>query len=335
MERRDAFLANQAKASDYLDLFFAECETRLRGRIVSLIGHVPMLYSIALEAEKRGVRDLFHPRSFVMAGGGMKGQTLPDGWHETTDRFLGGAPLVEGYGMTEVVTGTRICLGGHYHLPAWHVPFLLDPASGTPLPRTGTRTGRYGTFDLNAQTYWGGFLTGDEVTLSWGDDAPCSCWPHRAVSAPRDPPLYRERGPRRQDHLRRRPRRARHCDRLPPQDDRGPRPAAPRSLFSCRRSHHVEFGGVEALLHAERIVQEIELVAQSCRLELIDDREAVELLDRLKAAFEDIADVGDIGLRQLALVRGSGGDASASIALRQIGQLFGTLAHIGLRSIAT
>jgi hypothetical protein len=77
--------------------------------------------------------------------------------------------------MTEVVAATRLCPGGHYHLPSWHVPFLLDPDSGKVLPRTGTGTGRYGAFDLNAQTYWGGFLTGDEVTLSWGDQNPCVC----------------------------------------------------------------------------------------------------------------------------------------------------------------
>jgi hypothetical protein len=52
---------------------------------------------------------------------------------------------------------------------------LLDPDTGEVRPRTGTATGRYGAFDLNAQTYWGGFLTGDEVTLSWGDTQPCAC----------------------------------------------------------------------------------------------------------------------------------------------------------------
>jgi hypothetical protein len=55
------------------------------------------------------------------------------------------------------------------------IPFLLDPASGVQLPRSGTHTGRFGAFDLNARTYWGGFLTGDEVTLCWGDRHACPC----------------------------------------------------------------------------------------------------------------------------------------------------------------
>jgi hypothetical protein len=173
MQRREAFLKDQERASEYLDAFFAEVSERMRGRIVSVMGHVPMLYNIAVQAEKRGVENLFSPRSFVAAGGGMKGHRLPADWRATVDRFLGGAPLVEGYGMTEVVAASRLCPGGHYHLPAWHIPFLLDPDSGQVRPRTGTGTGRYGAFDLNARTYWGGFLTGDEVTLSWDDECAC------------------------------------------------------------------------------------------------------------------------------------------------------------------
>src|SRR6185295_11898823 len=175
MERRDAFLKDQARQSEYLDAFFAEVSRRFRAKTVSVMGHIPMLHNIALEARKRGVENLFAGDSFVAAGGGMKGHNLPDDWRETIDRFLGGAPLIEGYGMTEVVAASRICGGGHYHLPTWHVAFVLNPETGHPLPRTGTVKGRYGVFDLNAQTYWGGFLTGDEVTLSWGDEASCGC----------------------------------------------------------------------------------------------------------------------------------------------------------------
>jgi hypothetical protein len=175
LARRDTFLKDQEKSSAYLDAFFAEVSSRFRGQTVSVMGHVPMLYNIAVQARQRGIENLFARDSFVAAGGGMKGHNLPPDWRETVDRFLGGAALIEGYGMTEVVAVTRVCPGDHYHLPAWYVPFLLDPATGRVLPRTGTGTGRFGAFDLNAQTYWGGFLTGDEITLSWGDTEPCAC----------------------------------------------------------------------------------------------------------------------------------------------------------------
>ncbi len=175
MSRRDAFVKEQEKSSGYMDAFLQDVTTRFRGKPVSILAHVPMLFHVATEGLKRGIENLFARDLFIMAGGGMKGQTLPDGWRETVDRFFGNAPLSDGYGMTEMVASTRACPQGRYHLPPWEIPFLLDPATGQQYPRTGTQTGRFGAFDLNAQTYWGGFLTGDEVTLSWGDDSPCAC----------------------------------------------------------------------------------------------------------------------------------------------------------------
>ncbi|WP_157219204.1 phenylacetate--CoA ligase family protein [Flavisphingomonas formosensis] len=175
MERREAFLRDQARSGEHWDAFFDRITGRWTGRTVSIMGHVPALHVLALEAGKRGLSGLFAADSFVAAGGGMKGHDLPESWRATVDHALGGAALVEGYGMTEIVAASRACGSGHYHIPAWHVPFLLDPASGESLPRTGTATGRYGAIDLNASTYWAGFLTGDEVTLHWGDTESCAC----------------------------------------------------------------------------------------------------------------------------------------------------------------
>ncbi|HLY57639.1 MAG TPA: hypothetical protein VKS60_18895 [Stellaceae bacterium] len=176
MERRDAFLAEQAKAGHYMDAFLNDVNTRFRGKPVAIMAHIPMLFNVATEGLKRGIEGVFARDSFIMAGGGFKGLTLPDHWRETVDRFFGGAPLSDGYGMTELVASTRACPEGRYHIPAWEIPFILDPKTGEQAPRTGTVTGRFGFFDLNAQTYWGGFLTGDEVTFSWGDEGTeCAC----------------------------------------------------------------------------------------------------------------------------------------------------------------
>ena len=38
---------------------------------------------------------------------------------------------------------------------------------------TTVQTGRLALFDLLAETYWGGFISGDRVTIHWDDD--CSC----------------------------------------------------------------------------------------------------------------------------------------------------------------
>lgn len=174
-QKREAFVKEQQNAGSNLDHFFETIVERFRGEPVAVVGSVPHLHTIAMEAAKRGVENVFHSHSFIQAGGGMKGHVLPDDWRATVDRFLGEAPLSEGYGMSEMGMSTRICPGGHYHIEAWQIPYLIDPQTGAQLPRTGTLTGRYGCFDLNAQTWWGGFLTGDKVTLSWGDTEPCRC----------------------------------------------------------------------------------------------------------------------------------------------------------------
>jgi hypothetical protein len=74
--------------------------------------------------------------------------------------------------MSESISQLPGCDHGNYHPLPHHIPFILDPDTGNPLPRTGQQTGRYAFYDLLAESYWGGFLTGDEVTGIWGD---CPC----------------------------------------------------------------------------------------------------------------------------------------------------------------
>jgi hypothetical protein len=174
--RREAFLAEQQDAPRRMNEFLDEIRDRFAGQTVAIMGHVPGLFEVATAGLKRGMEHVFRPDTFVMAGGGLKGKTLPDDWQDTVKRFFNVADLSEGYGMTEVVASLgRSCAGGNFHVPPWVIPFLLDPQSGVPYPRSGVQTGRFGAYDLNAQTYWGGFLTGDEITLNWGDAEPCRC----------------------------------------------------------------------------------------------------------------------------------------------------------------
>ena len=49
---------------------------------------------------------------------------------------------------------------------------MLDPDSGQPKPRSGVQVGRAAYFDLVPDSYWGGFVTGDEVTAHWDV---CAC----------------------------------------------------------------------------------------------------------------------------------------------------------------
>jgi len=48
-----------------------------------------------------------------------------------------------------------------------HIKLVLDEETGEAKPQEGTQTGIAAFMDLNAQTYWGGLITADRVTISW------------------------------------------------------------------------------------------------------------------------------------------------------------------------
>ncbi len=174
LARREAFLEEQREAPLRMGRFLEKLQKEIAGRSIHVIGSLPQQFDMAVAAKAAGITQLFHPLSHVAAGGGNKGRALPGDWEDTVKNFYGVRALSAGYGMSEVVIGTRMCPQGKYHMPVFVIPFVLDQATGTPFPRKGTVTGRMGVFDVNARTYWGGFLTGDKVTFSWGD-TPCGC----------------------------------------------------------------------------------------------------------------------------------------------------------------
>jgi hypothetical protein len=175
LARREAFLADMAAAPARRSAFFARVAEQYRGQRVVLLGNWIQHYDIAAEALAKGISNVFAPDSLLMVVGGMKGRKLPDNYKDVISNYLGVRNLRSGYGMSESVALHPACPLGHYHLQPFIIPFLLDPKTGEPLPRTRTQQGRYGFIDLLAQTHWGGFLTGDAVTLSWGDSEPCAC----------------------------------------------------------------------------------------------------------------------------------------------------------------
>jgi hypothetical protein len=176
LARRDAFIQEQSQSAERTRAFFEDISSRLRGRRVVISGTVAQMFDLAEEGLKHGVTNAFAPDSLVHIAGGMKGRTLPDDYQQRIADFIGVPEYPRmGYGMTEMVNAThRACPQGRYHFRPNIVPFVIDHETGEQKPRTGTQTGRFGFIDLAITTHWGGFLTGDEVTLTYGDD-PCSC----------------------------------------------------------------------------------------------------------------------------------------------------------------
>jgi hypothetical protein len=155
--------------------FFDRCLDRFAGQRVILTGNTHLLWGWVEEGQRRGMKNIFAGDSWFSTGGGLKGQVLPADWMDQCEQVLG-ARLAQSYTMSELCGAIFCCPHGNYHVPPYIVPFVLDENTGEALPRTGTRTGRAAFLDLLVDSYWGGFITGDEVTMNW--DGGCACGRH-------------------------------------------------------------------------------------------------------------------------------------------------------------
>ena len=171
--RRAEFEAQQRDMPQHVANYFANMRTRLAGQRVFMMATANLLYTMAEDGLKQGMRGIFAPDSVVVSGGGGKGIVLPDNWQDPVKEFFGIKRINLGYGMSEMSGTFPLCEHGHYHSLPWVIPFILDSDTGKPLPRSGVTTGRFAFYDLMPDTRWGGFITGDEVTMTW--DAPCPC----------------------------------------------------------------------------------------------------------------------------------------------------------------
>lgn len=178
--RRQHFLREQQEMAEDIPRFITALAGQLQGKRVWLFGTWNVLYRIARAALDEGLEGVFAPDSLVTAGGGAKGRVLPDDWEQTVMRFAGVARLQHAYAMTESTGVSKLCEFDRYHYEPWIVPFVLDPDTGRTLPRQGEAHGRAAFFDLMPSSYWGGFITGDEITL---DHRPCRCGRTTAHSA--------------------------------------------------------------------------------------------------------------------------------------------------------
>ena len=152
--------------------FFDKMVRDYRGRRVFLMASAADLLDVAVEGLAAGQEKVFAPDSVLLTGGGFKGRKEISDWKELLKKFFGVDQVFMSYGMTELNTYNIACSRGVYHVFPWNIPMVLDH-DGTPLPHTGIQTGRAGYFDLLAQTYWGGILTGDRITVHY--DGECGC----------------------------------------------------------------------------------------------------------------------------------------------------------------
>ena len=172
LKRKEEFEQIDKDMPKQLEAFIDEMVEKLAGKRIFLVGTWSLLHAIAERGLSRGLEKVFAPNSIVIQGGGNKGMTPPDNWQEDVARFIG-LPRLKGlYAYTEALGRHVTCEHGNYHIAPWIIPFVLDPETSKPLPRTGIQTGRMASFDLLANTHWGGAITGDEVTINFDQPSP-------------------------------------------------------------------------------------------------------------------------------------------------------------------
>jgi hypothetical protein len=182
LARKAEFESIQKDMGNDLEKFMADIVNNLKGQKVYAMVLSNQLSNLSSAGLSKGLSNIFHPDSVLMTGGGAKGQALPPDWKDEAKKFFGVSEIVHTYGMSELMAAHNMCSHGRYHASNSAILFVLDPDTGAALPRKGVRTGRAAFFDLMADTYWGGFVTGDEITVDW--DTPCPCGIKSAHIAP-------------------------------------------------------------------------------------------------------------------------------------------------------
>jgi hypothetical protein len=173
LEERAKLIEAGRHRDEDLDRWFTKLSEEFRGQKVRVTGVTADLIQLALKGRDRGMRCEFAPGSVLFAGGGMKGlRDVPDDWEAVVKDFYGIDRFSSMYAMTESMGFPPLCTAGYYHFWPYTIPIVLDP-DGNVLPREGAQTGRLALFDLLAQTYWGGIITGDRITMHWDEECPC------------------------------------------------------------------------------------------------------------------------------------------------------------------
>ena len=169
IDRSLAWRANEAQRMDEL---LTNIDSEWRGRKIVYAGGPVLLYSMSKAGIARGMENVLAEGSRIITFGGFKGVS-PVGDEEAVIKRFTGVPHIQFvYGMSELTTAFLMCESGHYHIPPWIIPFVLDEQTGEPKPQEGTQTGIAAFMDLTTRTYWGGLISADRVTISWER---CAC----------------------------------------------------------------------------------------------------------------------------------------------------------------
>jgi hypothetical protein len=173
LEERAELIERSRHRDEDLQRWFAKLADDFQGQRVRISGTASDLVQLAQRGREQGVVCQFTPDSILLTSGGLKGlKDPPSDWEQVVKDFFGIDRISSMYGMSECMGLAPQCRQGYYHFFPYTIPVMIDQ-EGTVLPRDGVHTGRLGVFDLLAESYWGGFMSGDRVTIYW--DYACEC----------------------------------------------------------------------------------------------------------------------------------------------------------------
>ncbi len=171
-QHADLIARNANKEAD-MEAWLGKLVDEFRGQRVHVAGTGADLVRMAAMGRERGMKCEFAPESTMFTGGGMKGyKGAAANWRDDVSEFFGIPYIGSMYGMSEVMGHAPLCHSGFFHFQPHLVPVVLDEEF-RPLPEEGVQTGRLAVFDPLAETYWGGFISGDKVEMHWEEDCPC------------------------------------------------------------------------------------------------------------------------------------------------------------------
>lgn len=139
-------------------------------------GMFATLYQIAegIRAKGHGGDD-FDPNNAMMVAGGLKGAALPENYREyVLETFnVTEERLYHAYSMREINATFPLCHHGRYHVSPWVIMLPLD-STGEHLLDVGAEEieARAAFFDASIEGRWGGVISGDRVSVSFGK---CGC----------------------------------------------------------------------------------------------------------------------------------------------------------------
>jgi hypothetical protein len=173
LQKRQEMIEQGRRRPQDVEAWFTKLIEQYRGRRVKIGGNFGELARIALTGKAKGLKCSFAEGSILFSGGGMKGvKDVPADWEDQVKEFFGIERICSMFGMSECIGSVPPCSQGFFHFMPFIIPTLLD-GEGHELPREGVQTGRLALFDLLAETYWGGFISGDQVTMHWEEDCLC------------------------------------------------------------------------------------------------------------------------------------------------------------------